>query len=144
MATSVLLSNPFSLSSKPRFLPKPISRTLKSNSLLFPSDSTHRTTRRVLGRTSVRDSGGTGEEAPSSAPPESQLVGEDSAAFDLGEQKIQSWLYFTGILGVVLFVLNVAWLDGTNGLGLGSAFIESVSGLSESHEVSCSFSIVFI
>ena len=62
------------------------------------------------------------------------LVGEDSAAFDLAKQKISSWVYFAGILGTVLFVLDVAWLD--NSTGYGKAFIDAVSGLSDSHEVS--------
>ncbi|GMN63089.1 hypothetical protein TIFTF001_032161 [Ficus carica] len=61
------------------------------------------------------------------------LVGEDSAAFDLAKQKISSWIYFAGILGTVLFVLDVAWID--NSTGYGKAFIDAVSGLSDSHEV---------
>ncbi|KAK4266572.1 hypothetical protein QN277_027469 [Acacia crassicarpa] len=64
---------------------------------------------------------------------DSSLVGEDSAAFDLEEQKISSWIYFTVILGVVLFVLDVVWID--NSTGYGKAFIEAVSELSDSHEV---------
>jgi len=61
------------------------------------------------------------------------FVGEDSAVFELGEQKISSWIYFTAILGVVLYVLNVAWID--NSTGYGKAFIDAVSSLSDSHEV---------
>ncbi|PON95597.1 NnrU domain containing protein [Trema orientale] len=61
------------------------------------------------------------------------LVGEDSAAFDLAKQKISSWVYFAGILGTVLFVLDVAWLD--NSTGYGKPFIDAVSGLSDSPEV---------
>ncbi|XP_062108066.1 15-cis-zeta-carotene isomerase, chloroplastic [Humulus lupulus] len=61
------------------------------------------------------------------------LVGEDSAVFDLAKQKLSSWVYFAGILGTVLFVLDVAWLD--NSTGYGKAFIDAVSGLSDSHEV---------
>lgn len=61
------------------------------------------------------------------------LVGEESAAFDLGEQKISSWIYFSVVLGVVLFLLNLAWID--NSTGLGKAFIDAVSELSDSHEV---------
>lgn len=61
------------------------------------------------------------------------LVGEDSAAFDLGKQKIKSWLYFTGILGVVLAVLDVAWIDDSTGLG--KPFVDAVSSISESPEV---------
>lgn len=61
------------------------------------------------------------------------LVGEDSAEFDLSKQKISSWIYFTAILGIVLFVLNVAWID--NSTGFGKAFIDAVSSVSDSHEV---------
>ena len=60
-------------------------------------------------------------------------VGEDSAAFDLGQQKISSWIYFGGILGVVLFLLDVVWID--NSTGFSKDFIAAVSGVSESHEV---------
>ncbi|KAI3853584.1 hypothetical protein MKW98_025101 [Papaver atlanticum] len=63
------------------------------------------------------------------------VLGEDSAFFDLGEQKIISWVYFTEILGVVLFALDVIWIDSSNGFGLGKAFVDSVSKVSESHEV---------
>ncbi|KAI3853590.1 hypothetical protein MKW98_025107 [Papaver atlanticum] len=63
------------------------------------------------------------------------VIGEDSAFFDLGEQKIISWVYFTGILGVVLFALDVIWIDSSNGFGLGKAFVDSVSKVSESHEI---------
>ncbi|XP_061363761.1 15-cis-zeta-carotene isomerase, chloroplastic-like [Gastrolobium bilobum] len=64
---------------------------------------------------------------------DSSLVGEDSAAFDLQHQKISSWVYFTAILGVVLFGLNVAWIDASTGFG--KAFVDAVSGISDSHEV---------
>lgn len=60
-------------------------------------------------------------------------AGEDSAAFDLGEQKLSSWLYFTLILGAVLFALNLVWIDPKTGFG--TAFIDTVSGLSESDEI---------
>ncbi|MED6208943.1 hypothetical protein PIB30_049838 [Stylosanthes scabra] len=63
----------------------------------------------------------------------SLVVGEDSAAFELGQQKLSSWLYFSIILGTVLFVLNVAWID--NSSGFGKAFVEAVSTVSDSHEV---------
>ncbi|KAF5950511.1 hypothetical protein HYC85_012504 [Camellia sinensis] len=61
------------------------------------------------------------------------LVGEDSAEFDFAKQKISSWISFTAVLGIVLFVLDVAWID--NSTGFGKAFIDSVSTISESHEV---------
>ncbi|GFS45834.1 15-cis-zeta-carotene isomerase [Actinidia rufa] len=60
------------------------------------------------------------------------VVGEDSADFDLGKQKISSWIYFCGVLGIVLFVLDVAWID--NSTGFGKPFIDAVSTLSASHE----------
>lgn len=62
------------------------------------------------------------------------LVGEDAAVFDLSKQKLTSWAYFTVILGVVLFVLNVVWIDNS-GVGFGKAFVDAVSELSDSHEV---------
>lgn len=62
------------------------------------------------------------------------VVGEDSAFFDLARQKISSWLLFSLVLGVVLFVLDFAWID-ISGLGLGNAFIHAVSELSDSPEV---------
>ncbi|KAL9436637.1 hypothetical protein AB3S75_022649 [Citrus x aurantiifolia] len=61
------------------------------------------------------------------------LAGEDSAAFDLKNQKLTSWVYFSVILGVVLFLLQLLWID--NSTGYGKAFIDSVSSLSDSHEV---------
>ncbi|GAV58962.1 NnrU domain-containing protein [Cephalotus follicularis] len=64
---------------------------------------------------------------------EEVLVGEDSAAFELGKQKISSWIYFTIVLGVVLFLLDFAWID--NSTGFGKPFVDAVSSLSASHEV---------
>lgn len=133
MAASILLSNQFSLSHPrrsrgPHLLSKS-TRPINSRFLYVPSCS-RQTALKFLVRTSIRDT--SSEEKTTITPP---LIGEDSAVFDLAEQKVQSWVYFTAILGVVLFVLNVAWLDSSNGLGLGSAFVDSVSGLSESHEV---------
>lgn len=60
-------------------------------------------------------------------------MGEDSARFDLGEQKVSSWIYFAGILGAVLFALDVLWIDPATGYG--TAFVDAVSGVSESKEV---------
>ncbi|KAF7837073.1 15-cis-zeta-carotene isomerase, chloroplastic [Senna tora] len=79
--------------------------------------------RKFVARTSIRDT----------ETEDSSLVGEDSAVFDFEQQKISSWVYFTVILGVVLFALNVVWID--NSTGYGKAFIDAVSGLSDSHEV---------
>ncbi|KAL5060193.1 hypothetical protein RYX36_031797 [Vicia faba] len=33
------------------------------------------------------------------------------------KNKLSSWLYFTAILGVVLFVLNLIWIDDSTGFG---------------------------
>lgn len=68
-------------------------------------------------------------------------MGEDSAAFELGEQKIISWVYFSLVLGVVLFLLDLAWID--NSTGLGKAFIDALSELSDSHEVNSLFLFFF-
>ncbi|MED6184434.1 hypothetical protein PIB30_047445 [Stylosanthes scabra] len=80
-----------------------------------------------LVRTSIRDADAETEQDSS------LLVGEDSAAFELGQQKLSSWLYFSVILGTVLFVLNVAWID--NSTGFGKALVDAVSTVSGSHEV---------
>ncbi|GAA0172496.1 isomerase [Lithospermum erythrorhizon] len=61
------------------------------------------------------------------------LVGEDSAEFEFSKQKIESWVYFGGVLGVVLFVLNFVWID--NSTGFGKSFIDAVSSLTDSPEV---------
>lgn len=61
-------------------------------------------------------------------------MGEDSAEFDLTKQKITSWVYFTGVLGIVLFVLEVVWID--NSTGFGKSFVDAVYSFSGSHEVS--------
>lgn len=85
--------------------------------------------RKFLAGTSI----GEAEEEITADSPDGFPVGEDSAAFDLGEQKLSSWVYFSGILGAVLFALNVVWIDPKTGFG--TAFVDAVSGLSESHEV---------
>ncbi|KAL3634281.1 hypothetical protein CASFOL_021335 [Castilleja foliolosa] len=64
---------------------------------------------------------------------EDSLVGEDSAVFLLSKQKISSWLYFTVILGVVLYILDVAWID--NSTGFGKVLIDALSAISDSPEV---------
>jgi hypothetical protein len=56
------------------------------------------------------------------------LVGEDAAAFDVTSQSTSSW-----ILGVVLAILYVVWIDPETGYG--SAYIDAISSLSSSHEV---------
>ncbi|KAJ1266002.1 hypothetical protein BS78_08G117200 [Paspalum vaginatum] len=61
------------------------------------------------------------------------LVGEDSAAFRLGDQSLASWAYFAVILAVVLAALNVLWIDP--GTGVGTRFLDAVASVSDSHEV---------
>ncbi|XP_077228054.1 15-cis-zeta-carotene isomerase [Tasmannia lanceolata] len=80
---------------------------------------------KILAGTSASETDGNNSE-------EFPVTGEDSAAFDLGEQKLISWVYFTGILGVVLFALDVLWIDPSTGYG--KAFVDSLSGISESPE----------
>lgn len=84
----------------------------------------------------VRAVGGGAEEG--AAEPERSedgggLVGEDSAAFRLGDQSLASWAYFGGILAAVLFALNVLWIDP--GTGVGTRFLDTVASVSDSHEV---------
>lgn len=133
MASSLILSHP--LSCLPRrelsvlnHRAKPIWVTsipsLKNPTKFFPSKSC-----KILTRTSVRDA----NTSSSSSVSDDAVVGEDSAAFELGKQKISSWIYFSVILGVVLYVLDFAWID--NSTGFGKLFIDSVSTLSDSHEV---------
>ncbi|KAL8026662.1 hypothetical protein ABFX02_14G043000 [Erythranthe guttata] len=142
MASSVLLSHPLSSQfhqPKPKFKflppipPKVSSFRLKSIAQHKPLNSRLENNGRrrfqnlVLTRvmkTKTESDGG--DEV-------SVTVGEDSAEFVLSEQKISSWLYFTAILGVVLYILNVAWID--NSTGFGKVFIDAVSTISDSPEV---------
>lgn len=62
------------------------------------------------------------------------LVGEDSAAFRLGDQSVALWAYFAVILAAVLWALNVLWIDP--GTGVGTKFLDAVASVSDSHEVS--------
>ncbi|KAL6968249.1 zeta-carotene isomerase [Sarracenia purpurea var. burkii] len=148
MATSLILSNPFSsffhlpdkhntVTSKSTSniftFSSPI-KTSKSNSLLFVKKNSRlspkllRTYRKILAGSSE-----IGETDVNSSDEEVVLVGEDSAEFDFAKQKISSWIYFSAILGIVLFVLDVAWIN--NSTGFSKAFIDAVSTISGSHEV---------
>lgn len=95
---------------------------------------------RLIGRVYARGTsfGGTGGGENTS---EDAFVGEDSAAFQLEKQSLVSWVYFSAILGVVLFALNVLWIDPSTGFG--KAFVDAVSGISESHEVKFCFIYLF-
>lgn len=132
MAASVVLSTPFSSTYHPSLFASSSSNSISkrkqswqcsSSNLprLLNSKALFFSRNKFVTHSSTRDKDST------------SFVGEDSAAFDLGEQKISSWIYFTAILGVVLFVLNVAWID--NSTGFGKAFVDAVSALSDSHEV---------
>ncbi|KAI8566926.1 hypothetical protein RHMOL_Rhmol02G0080400 [Rhododendron molle] len=133
MATSLLLSNPFApLSHFPTkqrtFAPKITLPTPKSTPPFLVKNNPYspqppRISQKT--RAGASEIGETAEE-------EVVFAGEDSAEFDLGKQKITSWIYFTGVLGVVLFVLDVVWID--NSTGFGKAFVDSVYSVSGSHE----------
>lgn len=62
-----------------------------------------------------------------------ELVGEDAGVFDITSQKTSSWLAFTAILGVVLAILYVIWIDPQTGYG--GAYIDAISSLTSNHEV---------
>jgi hypothetical protein len=62
-----------------------------------------------------------------------ELVGEDAGVFDVTSQKTSSWLAFTAILGVVLAILYVVWIDPQTGYG--GAYIDAISSLTSNHEV---------
>lgn len=137
MASSILLSHPLSSPlhlPKPKFLPPNSSKSscfcLKSitprNPLRAHLLANGRRRFKNLVLTRVMKTEVEGDEAP-------PMVGEDSAEFVLSKQKITSWVYFTGILGVVLYILNVAWID--NSTGFGKVFVDSLSSISDSPEV---------
>lgn len=88
---------------------------------------------RFFGRTHDRGTSIGGAE-PESPIPQEAPFGEDSAAFDPGQQKLSSWAYFTAILGAVLVALDVLWISPSTGFG--TVYIDAVSRLSERPEVS--------
>uniref|UniRef100_A0A2P2JFL8 Sodium symporter-related family protein n=1 Tax=Rhizophora mucronata TaxID=61149 RepID=A0A2P2JFL8_RHIMU len=151
MVTSILLSNPISCTPRRPTYRTPCLRNMacltfaytlvKPNKILSPSSEflrlklTRHSPDKILTRAAVRD----GAETDSSSSAEG-LVGEDSAAFELAKQKISSWVSFCLILGVVLLVLDVAWID--NSTGYGKTFIQAVSSVSDSHEVVMLFLIL--
>jgi zeta-carotene isomerase len=53
--------------------------------------------------------------------------------FRLGDQRLVSWAYFSGILAVVLYALNVLWIDPATGFG--TSFLDAVGSISDSPEV---------
>ncbi|WJX33403.1 zeta-carotene isomerase [Trifolium repens] len=133
MATSVILSTSFSPTYYPSLTSsssssssisfskqKLTSQCSSSNFLCWNSKPLLSLSRRFIAHSSIKEK-------------DSTFIGEDSAVFDLKKQKISSWIYFTAILGVVLFILNVVWIN--NETGFGKAFVDAVSSLSDSHEV---------
>lgn len=139
MASSLLLSTPFL--SPPRSNPKsPISKPSSSPSshsipLKFTPSTLRRTIyatpappqfrrRRLIAGTSIGDSDEVSDDS---------LIGEDAAVFELSSQKLTSWVYFTIILGAVLFALNFLWID--NSTGFGKYFIDALESIFHSPEV---------
>ncbi|KAG2267878.1 hypothetical protein Bca52824_062433 [Brassica carinata] len=84
--------------------------------------------RKIIARSTLRE-----DPVSSEADNPTLQIGEDSAAFELGKQKLVSWVYFGVVLGVVLFILNVVWID--NSTGFGKSYIDAVSTISGSPEV---------
>ncbi|XP_057417152.1 15-cis-zeta-carotene isomerase, chloroplastic [Lotus japonicus] len=118
-STKTHLRQPFSL-------PLSSSRPKQSFSSVFPSKPLLLSRKLLLAPASVA-------EDKADTADSNLVVGEDSAVFDLQSQKISSWVYFTVILGVVLFALNVVWIDPSTGFG--KDFVDAVSGISDSPEV---------
>lgn len=143
MANSVLLTTPFPLSSKPKSFHLKLTSTFThittNNPFKLPTKKFPKSQQIAFKK--VQAIGKTDERASLGIDPDEKiLVGEDSAVFELGQQKLSSWLYFSGILGVVLFVLQVGWID--NSTGLGKDFINAVSAISDSPEVVMIFLIL--
>ncbi|KAL6580040.1 hypothetical protein OROMI_008064 [Orobanche minor] len=135
MANSVLLSTLFPLSSNPKYFHFRTNSTFTYITRLKPfnlyTGKFPKSTELV--RRKIQAIGKTDGSSRSILPEKELLVGEDSAVFELAKQKISSWVYFTGVLGVVLFILEVAWID--NSTGFGKDFINAVSTISDSLEM---------
>ncbi|KAL1561347.1 zeta-carotene isomerase [Salvia divinorum] len=137
MSSSILLSHPLSPHlhlPKPKLRPSAASKlsNFELRNVALNSRSTGAAPRR-LGNLVVARVAETEAERGEASPSPSPLVGEDSAEFVLSEQKVSSWVYFTVVLGVVLYVLDVVWID--NSTGFGKAFVDAVSSVSGSPEV---------
>lgn len=141
MATAIIITHP--LNSIPRFLclnslshRQGLSTSHNSTKLFVSSDNSGRAVfPKSLSLFSTFDRRQISSPlfAVGKSEPNEVLVGEDSAEFELSKQKITSWVYFTAILGAVLFVLDVVWID--NSSGFGKDYINALSGISDSHEV---------
>ncbi|KAJ3671912.1 hypothetical protein LUZ60_007991 [Juncus effusus] len=133
----------FLLSTSPSHLLHPsIKRKISSLPVLKPIQthkihlihSTHKfSSINLTSRLTIVKSSSIGSTETDDSSSEESLLGEDSAAFQLGEQKLTSWFYFTVILGAVLLALNILWINPSTGFG--SAFIDSISNLSGSPEI---------
>ncbi|CAI5469899.1 unnamed protein product [Closterium sp. Yama58-4] len=62
-----------------------------------------------------------------------ELVGEDAAVFSIDDQKTSSWAAFFGVLGVVMAILYVIWIDPDTGFG--GAYIGLFESISDSREI---------
>ncbi|KAL9255751.1 15-cis-zeta-carotene isomerase, chloroplastic-like protein, partial [Drosera capensis] len=138
MATSLLLSTTTAHPRNPKFLSSSRSPSLHPRRHLQVIALTSSLSRLSLRspplefapiRRSLRSGSTIGE-----TEEEEEILGEDSAAFELGKQKLSSWIYFTVVLGVVLFVLDVVWID--EGTGVGKGLVEAVERVSGSPEAS--------
>jgi zeta-carotene isomerase len=61
------------------------------------------------------------------------LVGEDAAAFDVSQQTTKSWVLFTGLLGGVLGLIYLTWIDPNTGVG--TDFLRLIESFTDSTEV---------
>ncbi|PIN03981.1 Zeta-carotene isomerase [Handroanthus impetiginosus] len=132
MASSILLSHPLPSRlhfPKPGFLPHSASKFTS----FYLKSITPRKTHLPNGATKFSSFVLKAANTEADGDEVSLLVGEDSAEFFLSKQKISSWVYFTVVLGVVLYALNVVWIDNTTGYG--KVYIEAVSSISDSPEV---------
>lgn len=59
-------------------------------------------------------------------------LGEDSAAFDLSQQSVQSWTLFFGLLAGVSALVYFAWV--APGVGVGGDFVAAIEGAASSSE----------
>ncbi|GAB2210048.1 hypothetical protein Droror1_Dr00015301 [Drosera rotundifolia] len=145
MATSLLLSTTAAHLANPKFTPLSLPPRRRLRVVAFTSPLPRRSLlspplniAQIRGRFRAGSTIGETEEEED----EEVIVGEDSAAFELGEQKLSSWIYFTVVLGVVLFVLDVVWID--EGTGVGKGFVEVIARVSGSPEVAMlSLTLIF-
>ncbi|XP_074320710.1 15-cis-zeta-carotene isomerase, chloroplastic [Silene latifolia] len=123
---TLIPKSPLSLS--PLFPNSPNSPKFRTSTLknLNFTPKTSQFRHRLIARTSIGDS-------EDDTDNNKLIVGEDSAAFELSNQKIISWVYFSVILGVVLFALNYIWID--NSTGFGKSFIDALESVFDSPEV---------